>query len=111
MTKQIPTEARTASDIAVSAESSGSGKVEPAVGGCRRGCCPSPAEHYRSLRFLDHGQGSYHQRDQQLTKDRDAYRRLRNEGLQPKRVDGSHYVETMAKTPEQVEGRPYDHNQ
>ncbi len=73
---------------------------------CARGCCPSPREHYQSLRFLDTGQGSYHQKDRQLAKDRDAYKRLRNEGLQPRSVDGSHYVEQTASTPEQVEGRP-----
>jgi hypothetical protein len=73
---------------------------------CARGCCPSPKEHYKSLRFLDHGEGSYHKRDEQLTKDRDAYKRLRQNGLQPKGLDGSHYVETMARTEAQVEGRP-----
>lgn len=73
---------------------------------CARGCCPSPAEHFKSLRFLDTGQGSYHQKDRQLAKDRDAYKRLRNEGLQPRSVDGSHRVEATAKTPAEVEGRP-----
>lgn len=73
---------------------------------CARGCCPSPAEHYKSLRFLDRGEGSYHQRDRQLTRDRDAYKRLRMEGLQPRSVDGSHKVEATASTPAEVEGRP-----
>jgi hypothetical protein len=73
---------------------------------CVKGCCPSPAEHYKSLTFVDHGQGSYHQKDRQLTKDRDAYKRLRNQGLQPRTVDGSHRVEATAKTEAQVEGRP-----
>ena len=73
---------------------------------CVRGCCPSPREHYASLSFVDHGQGSYHKKDAQLTKDRDAYKRLRTNGLQPKRVDGSYEVEARAKTEAQVEGRP-----
>lgn len=71
---------------------------------CAKGCCPSPREHYKSLRFLDVGQGSYHQKDRQLAKDRDAYKRLRQDGLQPKRVDGSHRVEAEATTKAQVEG-------
>ena len=73
---------------------------------CDRGCCPSPKEHYKSLTFTYRGEGSYHQRDRQLAKDRDAYKRLRDEGLQPRSVDGSHRVEQTASTPAQVEGRP-----
>lgn len=76
---------------------------------CERGCCPSQAEHYRSLTFVDHGEGSYHKRDEQLTKDRDAYKRLRSDGLQPRNIDGSHRIEATAKTSAQVEGRPDDH--
>jgi hypothetical protein len=60
---------------------------------CERGCCPSPKEHYKSLRFLDTGVGSYHQKDKQLAKDRDAYKRLRQEGLQPPHLDGSAKLE------------------
>jgi len=60
---------------------------------CARGCCPSPREHYRSLTFVDHGQGSYHDRDRQLRKDLDAYKRLRKDGLQPAHVDGSAKLE------------------
>lgn len=73
---------------------------------CQRGCCPSPSEHFRSLSFVDHGVGSYHKRDESLTKDRDAYKRLRQNGLQPKGLDGSHKLEATAKTEAQVEGRP-----
>jgi len=76
---------------------------------CVRGCCPSPAEHYKSLSYVDHGQGSYHTKDRQLGKDRDAYKRLRQNGLQPKRVDGSARVEQTANTTAQVEGRPDAH--
>lgn len=70
---------------------------------CAKGCCPSPREHYRSLRFLDTGKGSYHQKDKELARDRDAYKRLRNEGLQPKSVNGAHKLEAIAKTPNDVE--------
>lgn len=70
---------------------------------CERGCCPSPAEHYRSLTFVNHGEGSYHVRDRQLAKDRDAYKRLRQNGLQPPRIDGSAVVEQHASTEREVE--------
>lgn len=73
---------------------------------CAKGCCPSQKEHFLSLSFVDHGVGSYHKREEQLTKDRDAYKRLRQDGLQPKRIDGSHEVEAKAQTEAQVEGRP-----
>lgn len=36
-------------------------------------------------------------------KDMDAYKRLRKDGLQPKKIDGSAYVEARAKTEFQVE--------
>lgn len=72
-------------------------------GTCAAGCCPSPREHYKSLAFVDHGSGSYHTRDRELAKDRDAYKRLRQDGLQPKRVDGSHRLEALAKTSDHVE--------
>lgn len=35
-------------------------------------------------------------REKQLTKDRDAYKRLRNDGIQPHSVDGSARVEQQA---------------
>ena len=36
-------------------------------------------------------------------KDMDAYKRLRQDGLQPKKIDGSHRVEAKAETRFQVE--------
>lgn len=73
---------------------------------CERGCCPSPAEHYKSLSYVDHGRGSYHTKDKILSMDRDAYARLRKNGLQPRSVNGAYDVERKAKTDAQVEWRP-----
>jgi hypothetical protein len=42
-------------------------------------------------------------RDRQLAKDRDAYRRLRMEGLQPPRLDGAHRLEAEAVTSLEVQ--------
>lgn len=70
---------------------------------CERGCCPSPAEHYRSLAFYSTGDGTVHRREKQLAKDRDAYKRLREDGLQPPRLDGCDLIERVATTKEEVE--------
>lgn len=70
---------------------------------CERGCCPSPKEHYRSLRFVAKGEGTLHERDRQFQRDREAYRRLRQNGLQPPRIDGCAVVEQYATTKEEVE--------
>jgi hypothetical protein len=42
-------------------------------------------------------------KDKVLHKDLDAYKRLRQEGLQPKRIDGSAELERRAEEPWQVE--------
>jgi hypothetical protein len=41
--------------------------------------------------------------EKQWHKDMDAYKRLRRDGLQPKKIDGSHMVEAKAKESYQVE--------
>lgn len=43
------------------------------------------------------------QTEKQWHKDMDAYKRLRKDGLQPKKIDGSHKVEAKAKETYQVE--------
>ena len=43
------------------------------------------------------------QTEKQWHKDMDAYKRLRKDGLQPKKIDGSHMVEAKAKESYQVE--------
>lgn len=45
------------------------------------------------------------QRASNWDKDMPAYKRLRQQGLQPRSVDGSHRLEATAKTEAQVEGR------
>jgi hypothetical protein len=64
---------------------------------CARGCCPTQAEHYRSVQ-LDLGDLSpevadTNRREKELALDRDAYKRLRNDGLQPNDVTGSAHLE------------------
>jgi hypothetical protein len=42
-------------------------------------------------------------RDRRWTRDMDAYKRLRRDGLQPPQIDGSRVLETHAELPKQVE--------
>lgn len=42
-------------------------------------------------------------REKRVDKDRDAYKRLRNEGMQPKSIDGAHHLENGANTKTEVE--------
>ncbi len=42
-------------------------------------------------------------REKQLQKDRDAYRRLRENGVQPRMIDGSARAEAEANTTAEVE--------
>jgi len=73
---------------------------------CSRGCCPSQRDHYRSLVFgtppaeSDKFHGGY---TKHFDADMDAYNRLRKDGVQPPRVDGSANREKRAETREQVE--------
>lgn len=43
------------------------------------------------------------QKEAEWSRDGDAYKRLRHEGLQPPKIDGSHNLERDAKVPEQIE--------
>lgn len=73
------------------------------VGPCSRGCCPSQAEHYRSLVYSKAGIGTKHDRERKLSADMEAYRRLRKQGLQPPRIDGASVTEKHATTKAEVE--------
>jgi hypothetical protein len=73
---------------------------------CSRGCCPTQRDHYKSLVFgtppaeSDKFKGGY---TKKFDADMDAYSRLRKDGLQPPRVDGSAELEKRANTREEVE--------
>ncbi len=67
---------------------------------CAKGCCESPREHYQSL-VVAKGDTSpevldIRTRDAQLDRDRSAYKRLRDDGVQPNQVDGSAHLEQSA---------------
>lgn len=77
---------------------------------CRRGCCPTQADHYRSITVSASatptrkaGVGRIDATERQWDRDMPAYRRLRREGLQPKSIDGAARVEAQAETSAEVE--------
>lgn len=72
---------------------------------CARGCCVTQGEHYRSLTF---GGTSAQARaadrfEAALDKDRPAYKRLRDQGLQPRSVKGAAEIEARASSKFEVE--------
>jgi hypothetical protein len=77
---------------------------------CARGCCDSPAEHYRSIGIASAALPTRRKtvvegirKDGELSKDRDAYQRLRRDGLQPDRLHGARDIESRAETRVEVE--------
>lgn len=57
---------------------------------CTRGCCPSNAEHYRSLSVQRIAAAERRRKDTALSYDMAAYKALRRQGYQPPRLEGSY---------------------
>ena len=74
---------------------------------CTRGCCATPAEHYRSLTFAT-GPVSTAIREttRQFDADMDAYPKLLKEGIQPQRVGGSAELLKREAPKHVIEGTP-----
>lgn len=77
---------------------------------CSRGCCPTQADHYRSITVSASATPTrkvevsrVEAKERQWDRDMPAYRRLRREGLQPKQIDGSAKFEARAETKAEVE--------
>lgn len=78
---------------------------------CGKPCnCESYRAHLLSVGFaaaaMPSRKGTVAQteaKERDLHKDRDAYKRLRNDGLQPPHVDGAHRIEQGAKHTAEVE--------
>lgn len=75
---------------------------------CVRGCCPDYKTHIKGVKIGGFPtQTTY--REKKLTKDRDAYKAMRKDGVQPKSVMGAYAVQQNAKDVREVEmGRPID---
>jgi hypothetical protein len=73
---------------------------------CAKGCCPDYKTHIRGISI-----GSFPtpvtEKERKWELDMPAYKRLRQNGLQPKKIDGSYVIERSAKDAREVElGRP-----
>lgn len=72
---------------------------------CARGCCPSPAAHFRTLTLV--GTSSFSRsREREFDRDQAAYRRLRANGVTPRTPVGAARLEATARTAAEVERRP-----
>lgn len=60
-------------------------------------------EDYKSLGFIGPRTAKGNKRDDKLSRDREAYKRLRADGLQPGHVGGSEHLERHATLPIEVE--------
>lgn len=79
---------------------------------CARGCCPDARTHYLSIsisaaampsRNGPHSAYAIQKKEDGWERDMPAYKRLRDDGLQPKRIDGAAEIESKAETPIEVE--------
>jgi hypothetical protein len=70
---------------------------------CLRGCCETQADHYRAVRLDPSGTQPQTQFEKRLDKDRPAYKRLKDEGLQPARVSGAAELEKRAQSRWEIE--------
>lgn len=60
-------------------------------------------EKWRSIGYIGPRTRTVNSKDDQLARDRDAYKRLRRDGLQPPHVHGSEQLERDATMPIEVE--------
>ena len=69
---------------------------------CSRGCCASPAEHYRSIKW-SHGPTQHDLTERQWSRDMPAYKSMRQQGLQPPSIDGAADLATRATSTFEIE--------
>lgn len=60
-------------------------------------------EDYKSVGFVGPMTRKGNKKDEQLSRDREAYKRLRADGLQPSHIGGSAHLEKHATLPIEVE--------
>lgn len=78
---------------------------------CSRGCCPDQLSHYRSVSISSAAMPSrksprfteIDNREKKWDKDMPAYKAMRQDGLQPKSIDGAAAVQAGAETKAEVE--------
>lgn len=77
---------------------------------CSRGCCPTQRDHYKSVAFGASATpfrraeaAGKTQMEGRWDKDMPAYKRLRDDGLQPPHIDGCAELESRAEHQTQIE--------
>lgn len=69
---------------------------------CPRGCCPDYRTHIKGVNIG--GFPTYtSEYEKKLTLDRDAFKRLRDDGLKPGRMSGAFVMERSAKDTREIE--------
>lgn len=68
---------------------------------CSRGCCASPAEHFRSVGMRGFPSDT-ELMARQWDRDMPAYKRLRRQGLQPPGIDGCRQLEQVASMQQEI---------
>lgn len=71
---------------------------------CPRGCCATYREHLLGV-TINTNVSPQRAKERQESRDMDAYKRLRQSGVQPKSIEGSHELERGASTVHEVEHR------
>lgn len=70
---------------------------------CPRGCCATYREHLEGITINTSVASPRRQAERNESKDMDAYKRLVQSGVQPKKIDGAHELERLASTRHEVE--------
>jgi hypothetical protein len=75
---------------------------------CVRGCCESYKEHIQGINIGSFPTATTY-KERKLELDRNAYKAMRKDGVQPKGVMGAHVIQANADHVKEVEmGRPLD---
>lgn len=69
---------------------------------CPRGCCPDYRTHIRGVSIGGFPTQTTHY-EKKLEMDRDAFKRLRDDGLKPGRMKGAYVMERSAKHVREIE--------
>lgn len=72
---------------------------------CTRGCCPSQAEHFRSVVLTSGALVTGNLADRRLERDMRSYKAMVDQGLEPKCMTGAYDLERTARSAAEIEGR------
>lgn len=76
---------------------------------CTKGCCDTQREHWLSVGIAPSatptrsGAAQINATEDQWSKDMDAYKSMRRQGLQPRGIDGADHLAAIATDPLEIE--------